>query len=136
MTPRPATLLVVDDTPDNITVMSEVLAPLGLRVKVATSGERALTVARKDPPDLVLLDVLMPGMDGFETCRRLKADPLTAHVPVVFVTAKTDELDQGRAAGGVDWITKPVDALRVRECVTHHLAQRPGAPAEPSAGAA
>jgi diguanylate cyclase (GGDEF)-like protein len=117
----PPDLLIVDDTPQNIDVLSECLAGLKGRIRAATSGERALELARRQPPDLILLDVMMPGIDGFETCRRLKADPATASVPVIFVTARHDDIAEGFRAGGVDYITKPIQTDEVRARVNHQL---------------
>src|SRR6185369_6754374 len=90
---RPA-LLVVDDTPDNLTLMSSLLKH-DYKVKVANSGEKALKIAGGDsPPDLILLDIMMPEMDGYEVCQRLKADPKTRDIPVIFLTALTLEDDE------------------------------------------
>lgn len=119
-----ATVLVVDDTPENIVLLSEVLRD-DYRVKVANCGERALRIAASDDkPDLILLDVMMPGMDGFEVCRRLKADPDTALIPVLFVTAKDEVKDeeQGFILGAVDYIIKPISPPLVRARVATHLA--------------
>jgi putative two-component system response regulator len=119
-----ATVLVVDDTPGNIDILTGVLAPT-YRVKVATSGARALEVAAQDePPDLILLDIMMPGMDGYEVIRRLKANPLTRRIPVLFITAKETPEDEqkGFDLGCVDYITKPISAPRVRARVRTHLA--------------
>ncbi|UUY08544.1 response regulator [Pseudomonas sp. J452] len=103
-------VLVVDDTPENLELMSELL--LGsYRVKVASNGAKALRIAAGDPqPDLILLDIMMPEMDGYEVCQRLKADPVTAQIPVVFLTAKTEQADEqhGFDLGAVDYITKPI----------------------------
>ncbi|MDQ1300084.1 MAG: cyclic di-GMP phosphodiesterase, partial [Chloroflexota bacterium] len=102
-------VLVVDDTPANIAVVSGVLKDL-YRTKVATSGQRALGVARgNDRPDLILLDIMMPEMDGYAVCRELKADPATADIPVIFLTAKTEVEDEaaGLNLGAVDYIHKP-----------------------------
>lgn len=107
----PKTILVVDDTPDNIHLLRGVLHPR-YKVKAATSGGKALKIAQKPPPpDLILLDVMMPEMDGQEVCRRLKADPVTAAIPVLFVTGRTDdgERAEGVRLGAVDYITKPID---------------------------
>jgi diguanylate cyclase (GGDEF)-like protein len=123
-TPATAEILIVDDTPQNIDLLSDTLASLPCRLKVATSGERALELAFKQPPDLILLDVMMPGIDGFETCRRLKADTRTAEVPVIFVTARHEDVSQGFAAGGADYITKPIQADEVRARVNHQLERR------------
>ena len=99
-----ATLLVVDDTPDNLSLMSALLKDR-YKVKVANHGEKGLRIAASaTPPDLVLLDVMMPEMDGYEVCRRLKADPRTRHIPVIFLTAKAEIEDEqkGLALGAVD----------------------------------
>lgn len=109
------TILVVDDAPENIRVLTAVLGP-GYRVKAATSGEKALAMCAADPlPDLVLLDVLMPGMDGWEACRRLKGDPRTVGVPVIFVSGLTDEAERARGTtlGATDFVVKPFDPADV-----------------------
>ncbi|GAB6041860.1 response regulator [Endothiovibrio diazotrophicus] len=103
-------VLVVDDTPANIDLIKGILQGR-YKVKAATSGEKALTVAARAPgPDLILLDVMMPEMDGYEVCRRLKADPATAAIPVLFVTGHLDpaERDAGLALGALDYLSKPV----------------------------
>lgn len=104
------TLLVVDDTPDNLTLMSALLKG-SYRVKVANSGEKALRIAQSDhPPDLILLDIMMPGMDGYQVISELKRDPRTRDVPVIFLTAKAeiDDERRGLELGAVDYITKPI----------------------------
>ncbi len=104
------TILVVDDTPDNLTLMTALLKD-DYRVKVAHNGERALRLVQgSDPPALVLLDIMMPGMDGYEVCRRLKADPLTESIPVIFLTARSEAEDESRglSVGAVDYIVKPI----------------------------
>lgn len=104
------TILVVDDTPDNIALLSALLKDK-YKVKVATNGVKALQIATVPPyPDLVLLDVMMPEMDGHEACRRLKASPETAEIPVIFLTAKIQPEDEelGLSLGAVDYITKPI----------------------------
>lgn len=111
MSERDKILLVVDDTPDNIQLMSGILKGK-YKVKAATSGEKALIVAGKVPaPDLILLDVMMPGMDGYEVCRQLKADIATREIPVVFVTghATDEERRRGLELGAVAYLSKPVD---------------------------
>jgi putative two-component system response regulator len=117
-------LLVVDDTPANIDVLSEVLRPY-YRVKAALNGERALAIANTTPrPDMILLDVMMPEMDGLETCRRLKANPATTTIPVIFVTAMSNEQDEERGLliGAADYITKPISPPVVLARVKTHLA--------------
>ncbi|MHA1179719.1 MAG: adenylate/guanylate cyclase domain-containing protein [Alphaproteobacteria bacterium] len=117
-------VLIVDDTPTNITVISGVLKDQ-YRTKVATNGEKALAIATgPERPDLILLDVMMPGMDGYEVCRRLKENPETADVPVIFLTAKTEEGDEelGFQVGAVDYIHKPFSAPVVLARVRTQLA--------------
>jgi putative two-component system response regulator len=119
-----ATILVVDDTPENLSLMSDLLRDI-YRVKVATGGEKALRIARAaEPPDLILLDVMMPGMDGYEVCCQLKADRATAAIPVIFLTARTDPEDErkGLDLGAVDYITKPISPALVMARVRNHLA--------------
>ena len=114
-------LLVVDDTPENIDLLRQVLQAMDCKILVANSGERALDIIARNPPELVLLDVMMPGLDGFETCRRIKASPSTADIPVIFVTARQDDISQGFQAGGSDYIIKPINADEVLARVRHHL---------------
>jgi len=118
------TILVVDDTPDNLALMMELLKG-DYTVQLANSGERALRLAARVPqPDLILLDIMMPGMDGYEVCQKLKSDPQTREIPVVFLTAKADAEDEkkGLEVGGVDYITKPISAPVVLARVKIHLA--------------
>jgi putative two-component system response regulator len=118
------TLLIVDDAPENIDILKSILKP-HYALKVATGGRLALQIgASGNPPDLILLDVLMPDMDGYEVCRELKASPLTRGIPVIFVTARADAQDEvkGFALGGVDYIIKPVSAPVVLARVATHLA--------------
>lgn len=119
------TLLIVDDAPENIQILKAILGD-GHTVKVATSGEVALkiAVAGSAPPDLILLDVMMPGMDGYEVCRRLKADERSRNVPVIFVSARSETIDEERgfAMGAADYISKPVSPPIVRARVKTHLA--------------
>ncbi|MES2885626.1 MAG: EAL domain-containing protein [Pseudomonadota bacterium] len=121
-TPR-ATVLVVDDTPQNLELLDECLSP-HYRVKVATSGERALALCAAEAPDLILLDVMMPDMDGFEVLRRLKADAATCAVPVIFATAKGDKADEhiGLQLGAADYVTKPIHIPVLLARVKTHLA--------------
>ncbi len=120
---RPS-ILVVDDTPDNISLLNGVLRD-DYRVLVATNGEQALKIAAGDtPPDLILLDVMMPGMSGHEVCERLKANSITRKIPVIFVTAMNEVEDEakGFALGAVDYITKPISPPIVKARVGTHLA--------------
>jgi len=124
--PRLQTILVVDDIPDNILLLVELLRGL-FRVKVAPNGAKALEIAgSEEPPDLILLDVLMPGMDGYEVCRRLKADPSTRGIPVLFLTAKSEIEDEARgfASGAADYILKPFSPALVMARIRTHLEQR------------
>ena len=110
MSTRDKTLLVVDDAPDNIQLLSGLLKAK-YKIKAATSGEKALLIARKSPPpDLILLDVMMPGMDGYEVCRQLQADAATRVIPVVFVTghATQEEQQRGLEMGAAAYLSKPV----------------------------
>lgn len=118
-----ARILIVDDMPANLDVLSQALEASDYNVLVATSGETALKVAARARPDLILLDVMMPGIDGFETCRRLKADPDMRDIPVVFLTAR-DELEgvlEGFRAGGLDYVTKPFQKEEVLVRIQTHL---------------
>jgi len=115
-------LLVVDDQPINIQALYRIFAP-DHRVLMATSGAKALALCREDPPDLVLLDVEMPELDGYEVCARLKADEATRNIPVIFVTSHTDadEETKGLELGATDFIAKPVNPAVVRARVKTHL---------------
>lgn len=113
--PAKPTVLVVDDTPDNLQFMGGILQQ-DFKVKAANNGERALRLVQGDqPPDIILLDVTMPGMDGYQVCERLKADPATAAIPVIFLTARNEVEDETRGfeSGAVDYITKPFVAAVV-----------------------
>ena len=122
--PDRPTLLIVDDTPANLALLSDILKA-SYRTKVAVDGETALRIARSPtPPDLILLDIMMPGMDGYEVCRQLKADPATRDIPVIFITAMGEEEDEtrGLALGAVDYVTKPISAAIVKARVRTQLA--------------
>ncbi len=113
------TILVVDDAPENIRVLTTVLGG-GYAVKAATSGEKALALCGADPlPDLVLLDLVMPGLSGYEVCRRLKAETRTAAIPILFVTGQEQEAEETawKESGAVGVIRKPIDPAVVRERV-------------------
>lgn len=117
------TILAVDDTPENLDILKGLLTPDYI-VKAAINGETALKVATSQPPDLILLDIMMPEMDGYEVCRCLKANPITAKIPVIFVTAMSDVTDekQGFSVGAVDYVTKPVQPEIIKARVRTHLA--------------
>ena len=120
---EPATILVVDDTPANLSLMTGLLRD-EYKVKAAIDGEKALRIAQAQPgPDLILLDIMMPGMDGYEVCRQLKADPATRDIPVIFLTAKSGVEDEkmGLDLGAVDYITKPISPPIVMARVRNHL---------------
>ena len=122
----PKTILIVDDTPENLRVLLELLKRQGYKVRAVPSGKLALQAAASEPPDLILLDIMMPEMDGYEVCRRLKEDPKLSEIPVVFLSALDDTLDKVRAfdAGGVDYVTKPFQFEEVRARVQTHLRMR------------
>ncbi len=119
------TLLVVDDMPDNLTLMSGLLKDK-YRIKVANSGEKALKIAETDCPHLILLDIMMPKMDGYEVCRKLKVNPKTSDIPVIFLTAKSEVADEafGFELGAVDYITKPISPAIVIARVQTHLSMK------------
>ncbi len=118
-----ATILIVDDTPANLRLLSSILDSVGYKVRPARNGQIALTAAQSDPPDLILLDIMMPGMDGYEVCRHLKCNPKTEHIPVIFISALDDI--QGKVKsfelGGVDYITKPFQSEEVLARVNSHI---------------
>ena len=120
---KKATVLIVDDSPDSIALLSSFLRS-NYRVKVALTGEKALEITEgEDPPDLILLDIVMPGMDGYEVCRRLKKNPLTSEIPVIFLTARSDVMDEakGLELGAEDYITKPPSPPIVMARIRTHL---------------
>jgi putative two-component system response regulator len=122
--PSQQTILVVDDTPENIDLLTEVLNP-HYRTRIAINGEKALKIAFSDtPPDLILLDIMMPGISGYEVCEKLKANPDTRGIPVIFVTAMSEISDEkkGLELGAVDYITKPISPAIVLARVMTHLA--------------
>ena len=116
-------VLIIDDNPDNLRLLTEVLTEKGYKVRPAPSGSLALKSVRSTLPDLVLLDVKMPGMDGYEVCRRLKADKKTRDVPVIFISAMAEVADKikGFGVGGVDYITKPFQHEEVLARVETHV---------------
>ncbi|MDB5846921.1 MAG: DNA-binding response regulator [Rhodoferax sp.] len=116
-------VLIVDDVPDNLAVLHDALDESGYTVLVATRGETALQRAAQALPDIILLDAMMPGMDGFEVARRLKALPATAHIPIIFMTGltETEHLVAALEAGGVDYVTKPIKPKEVLARMNVHL---------------
>ena len=124
-----STILVVDDTPENLSLMSALLKDL-YKVKVANHGDKSLKIAMSDkPPDLILLDIMMPDIDGYEVCRRLKANPGTRDIPVIFLTAKSEVEDEqrGLSLGAVDYITKPISPPILMARVATQLALKASA---------
>ena len=121
--PAAATLLLVDDNTANLQVLRETLDGFGYKLLIAKNGRSALEIVRKADPDLILLDIMMPEMDGYEVCRTIKADAVTRHIPVIFLTAMADAEDEakGLALGAVDYITKPINPELVRARVRNHL---------------
>jgi len=117
------TLLLVDDNTANLQVLRETLDGLGYKMLIAKNGRSALEIVRKAGPDLILLDIMMPEMDGYEVCRTIKADAVTRHIPVIFLTAMADAGDEARglALGAADYITKPINPELVRARVRNHL---------------
>ncbi len=120
------TILVIDDTPTNLEVLYQSLDQVGYEVLVEMEGQRGIQLAKSHEPDLILLDVMMPGIDGFETCQRLKAEPLIRDIPIIFMTALSDTLDKvkGLQLGAVDYITKPFHQEEVLARIQVHLKLR------------
>jgi DNA-binding NarL/FixJ family response regulator len=116
-------VLIVDDMPDNLALLHDALDEAGYTVLVATSGDSALTRARQNLPDVILLDAVMPGMDGFEVARRLKADYSTQHIPIVFMTGltETEHVVAAFAAGSADYVTKPIKPAEVLARIAAHM---------------
>ncbi len=121
-----ATILVVDDKPENLQLLSQILGRAGYRVQVVGDGRHALHAVQNSPPDLILLDIMMPEMDGYELCRQFKATPQTRNVPIIFISALSGPFDKAHAfaAGGIDYITRPFQAEEVLTHVQTHLTIR------------
>jgi DNA-binding NarL/FixJ family response regulator len=121
---RRDTVLVVDDTPDTLGFLTDTLDQAGFTVLIATDGASALDLVDQITPDLILMDAVMPGIDGFATCRRLKQEKLLTHLPVIFMTglSETEHVVQGLAAGGVDYVTKPIVVDELLARIRVHLA--------------
>jgi DNA-binding response OmpR family regulator len=117
-------VLVVDDSPETLRLLTDAIEDAGMTVLVAREGEHALSIVEKALPDVILMDALMPGMDGFETCRRLKRNNTLAHVPVIFMTglSETQDIVKGLEAGGVDYVTKPIVPDELLARIRVHLA--------------
>lgn len=115
-------ILIIDDTPDNIRILNEILRS-DYRIFFATTGEQGLEIARREMPDIILLDILMPGMDGYEVCSILKSNEATVWIPVIFVTAmvSVEEEAKGLEAGAIDYITKPFSPPIVKNRIRNHL---------------
>ena len=124
--PEKSTILIVDDNIHNLNILASALKAYGFEPSVAQSGEETLELLNHSTPDLILLDVMMPGMDGFETCRHLKENPATRAIPVIFVTALADIESKVKAfeAGGVDYVSKPLELQEVLARVATHLTLR------------
>jgi len=116
-------ILIVDDTPDNLRLLSAMLTKQGFEVRKALNGQLAIISAQADPPDLILLDIRMPEMNGYEVCRQLKAHPITQEVPIIFISALDEALDKVKAfaAGGVDYVTKPFQEAEVLARIENQL---------------
>ncbi|MBN8430196.1 response regulator transcription factor [Microbulbifer salipaludis] len=116
-------VLVVDDSPDTLSLINDILEQAGIDVLVALDGSQALNIARRLRPDMILLDAVMPGLDGFETCRLLKADPELASIPVIFMTGLTESesIVRGLESGGVDYLTKPIQPSELLARMKVHL---------------
>jgi sigma-B regulation protein RsbU (phosphoserine phosphatase) len=116
-------ILLVDDMVANLQVLQQTLDGLGYRILIAKSGESALTIAHKAKPSLILLDIMMPGMDGFEVCERLKSDAATQEIPIIFLSAidDTDKKVKGFSVGAVDYVSKPFQPEEVIARVNTHL---------------
>jgi serine phosphatase RsbU (regulator of sigma subunit) len=115
-------ILIVDDTPTNIQILNEVLQG-DYAIFFATNGPDGIRIAQREEPDLILLDIMMPGMDGYEVCAKIKSDPQTRQIPLIFITAMSDEVDEakGLECGAIDYITKPVSPPIVKARVKNHL---------------
>lgn len=117
-------VLVIDDSPDTLSFLTEAIERSGATVLVAVGGDLALALVDEITPDVILLDAVMPGLDGFETCRRLKAKPHLAGVPVIFMTglSETEHIVKGLSAGGIDYVTKPIAPDEILARIRVHLA--------------
>jgi diguanylate cyclase (GGDEF)-like protein len=121
-----AEILVVDDTPSNLKFLTQLISELGYKVRVAGNGEMALKLIQSNLPDLILLDIRMPGLDGYAVCERLKSNPKTRNIPVIFISSLQEVFDKVKAfsVGGVDYISKPFEPLEVLSRMENHLRLR------------
>lgn len=121
---RNETILVVDDSPDTLSMVTTALEDLGVTLLVALDGESAIKISEQVTPDVILMDCVMPGMDGFQTCETLKLNPAYKHTPVIFMTglSDTDHIVQGFASGGIDYLTKPINPAELIARMKVHLA--------------
>ncbi len=123
MVVKKSLVLAVDDKPTNLQFLGKLLSDNGYEVAMAQSGQQALNFVKKDEPDLILLDIMMPEMDGYEVCERLKNEFNSRHIPVIFLTAKTDAEDvvKGFDVGGVDYVTKPFNSAELLARIRTHI---------------
>ncbi len=121
--PKNARILLVDDNPRNIQVLGTILKHEGYQIIIAQNGCQAIKAVKKAPPDLILLDIMMPQMDGFETCKKLKQNAISKEIPIIFLTAKADTEDivKGFELGAVDYITKPFNSVELLSRVKTHM---------------
>lgn len=124
MNNQPTSILIVDDNPTNIDILRGFLSHANYRISAVTSGQKALMFVEKYPPDLILLDIMMPEMDGYEVCKRLKGGKSTQHIPVIFVTAKIapEDIKKGFQVGAADYINKPAHEDEVLARVNNQVA--------------
>jgi len=117
-------ILVVDDSPANLRILMSILGKVGYKVRPANNGQLALMAVEKEPPDLILLDIMMPGLDGYEVCEHLKANEQTRDIPVIFISALSGVFDKVNAfnAGAVDYIPKPFEEAEILARIKTHLA--------------
>ena len=121
--PAVGEVVIIDDTPENLHLLNEILSDRNYKVRALPNGQMGLSACKASPPDLVLLDITMPGMDGYEVAEKLKADPDTKEIPIIFISAMSQTEDKIRAfsAGGVDYVTKPLQVEEVMARVETHL---------------
>lgn len=121
--PAAGEIVIIDDTPENLHLLNDILSERGYRVRALPNGQMGISSCMASPPDLVLLDITMPGMDGYQVAEKLKSDPVTREVPIIFISAMTQTEDKVRAfnAGGVDYVTKPLQVEEVMARVETHL---------------